>query len=107
MRRNLQLLCRNCARLQGYFCVACVPSLSQSRPSQATTQCVGDRDEAVVERKTSEAWVDIASTTDADGAFAQRLKDRRGRYRPVASEVTSPERTCLGPSSATTRHRHH
>lgn len=61
----------------------------------------------VIQRKRSEAWRDIASTTtDADGSFAVRLTDRSGRYRAVASELATPETTCLEARSATVRHHH-
>lgn len=60
----------------------------------------------VVQRKSARGWVDVASaTTDADGAFDLGLRDRSGRYRAMAPEVSSPE-TCLAGVSATARHRH-
>lgn len=61
----------------------------------------------VVQRKTSDGWLEVASTnTNADGAFAARLTDRFGRYRAVASEVRTPEATCPVARSAAVRHQH-
>ena len=61
----------------------------------------------VIERKKSDRWVKVGSTTtDPDGAFAFRLRDRVGRYRTVAPEIRLPERTCLSAVSPIARHRH-
>ena len=61
----------------------------------------------VIQRKTSDAWLEIASTTtDAEGAFAMRLRDRAGRYRAVTPEAGNAETTCLTAVSAAARHRH-
>ena len=61
----------------------------------------------VIQRKRSGDWVDIGSTTtDSDGAFALKLRDRAGRYRAVAPEISSSERTCFAATSPTARHRH-
>ena len=61
----------------------------------------------VIQRKTSAGWVEVGSTTTGtDGDFAIRLKDRSGRYRAVASESSTSERTCPIAVSAILRHRH-
>lgn len=61
----------------------------------------------VIQRKRFGAWRDIASTTtDGDGSYAVRLTHRSGSYRAVASEIATPETTCLEATSATVRHRH-
>ena len=61
----------------------------------------------VVQRKKSADWIEVGSvTTDSDGAFALRLRDRAGRYRAIAPEVSSSEKTCLAAISTMARHRH-
>jgi hypothetical protein len=61
----------------------------------------------LIERKTNDAWIEIASTTtDADGAFTVRLPDRSGRYRAIAPEVNDGEKPCHGAVSPVVRHRH-
>ena len=68
--------------------------------------CESDVD-VVIQRKGSTGWLEVGSTTtDADGAFALRLRDRSGRYRAIAPEASSSETTCVEALSATVRHRH-
>lgn len=61
----------------------------------------------VIQRKRSSGWVEVGSTTTADnGAFSLRLTDRPGRYRAVATEIGTPETTCLMARSTTVKHHH-
>ena len=61
----------------------------------------------LIHRKGITGWVEVGSTTtDPEGLFAVRLKDRQGRYRAIAPEVGSADRTCLDATSASARHRH-
>lgn len=60
-----------------------------------------------IERKNSERWVVVGSTTTgADGDFELKIPDRSGRYRAVAPEAVFPEMTCTGATSQQVRHRH-
>ena len=61
----------------------------------------------VIQRMSSGDWVEVGSTTtDFDGGFVLKLRDRAGRYRAVVPEISSPERTCVAQVSPTVRHRH-
>ncbi len=61
----------------------------------------------LLQRKSATGWVEVGrATTDADGVFGLALRDRSGRYRALAPEVSGPETTCLVGVSATARHRH-
>ena len=68
--------------------------------------CRGDVS-VVIQRKGSRGWMDVdSSTTDADGAFVLRLRDRGGRYRAVTPEVASPDGMCPETKSSPSPHRH-
>jgi hypothetical protein len=61
----------------------------------------------ILERKASEGWVAVGSTSSReDGSFELKISDRKGRYRAVAPETSVAEVTCIRTVSENRLHRH-
>ena len=60
-----------------------------------------------IQRKKNGNWRNVGSDeTSANGSFRTELKDRAGRYRALAPEVTIGTDVCLQDASPAVRHRH-
>jgi hypothetical protein len=61
----------------------------------------------IVERRFSTEWRRIATaTTNADGLFRKKVRDRPGRYRVSVPEQSTDSAICLAATSRVLRHRH-
>jgi hypothetical protein len=73
----------------------------------ASTDCYSDVT-VDIQRKTKNGWRTIKfATTDNDGTYRTKLKDRKGKYRALVNElVINDVLVCLSDVSPIARHRH-